>query len=103
MMQFLAAKEAALLSVDEVVTRLGADPNRGLEEPKAERRLLVHGANEFEIAKEEAEMPWVALWIAPMLANCVVVKYHHCRHWYYYCYPQKHQIGFDNTVVGGVD
>ena len=53
MMQFLAASVAAGLSVDEVIDRLGADPVRGLDEARADRRLRVHGPNEFEISKEE--------------------------------------------------
>ncbi|XP_063951395.1 calcium-transporting ATPase type 2C member 1-like [Lytechinus pictus] len=53
MMQFLAAHKAASLSVDDVIDYLGADRLNGLDESKAERRLLVHGPNEFEISKEE--------------------------------------------------
>ncbi|XP_072168987.1 calcium-transporting ATPase type 2C member 1-like [Diadema setosum] len=53
MMQFLSASEAAGLSVDDVIDRLGADPEKGLDEQKAQRRLLLHGPNEFEITKEE--------------------------------------------------
>lgn len=53
MMQLLAALKAASLSVDEVINYLGADPVRGLDESTAERRLHVHGPNEFEISKEE--------------------------------------------------
>ena len=52
-MQFFTALKAAGLSADDVLDRLKADAHGGLSTQEANRRLQVHGQNEFEIAQEE--------------------------------------------------
>lgn len=53
MLQFKSAEEAGKLSTDDIIYKLRADPQRGLTTNEAERRLMVHGYNEFEISKED--------------------------------------------------
>lgn len=53
MLQFKSAEEAGKLSTDDIIYKLRADPERGLTTKEAERRLMVHGYNEFEISKED--------------------------------------------------
>ena len=52
-MQFFTAQKAAIISSQEVLERLQSNAHEGLSTQEAERRLRVHGHNEFEIATEE--------------------------------------------------
>lgn len=53
MLQFRSADEASRLSTEEIKHKLGADSESGLLNREAERRLMVHGYNDFEITKED--------------------------------------------------
>ena len=52
-MQFLSAETASQQSTEDVIQHLRADPQAGLHSAEADRRLRVHGHNDFEITKEE--------------------------------------------------
>lgn len=49
----MRASEAAVSTVADVVSRLGADCSAGLTQVEVERRRKVFGRNEFVIKKEE--------------------------------------------------
>lgn len=49
----MRASEAAVSTVADVVSRLGADCSAGLTQEEAERRRNVFGRNEFIIKEEE--------------------------------------------------
>ena len=53
MMRYIKAEEASRLLYQEIADRLRTDVNNGLTSKEAERRRLVYGHNEFDIAEEE--------------------------------------------------
>ncbi|PIK38892.1 hypothetical protein BSL78_24268 [Apostichopus japonicus] len=53
MLQFKSADDAARISTEDIRHKLGSDLDNGLSSREAERRLMVHGYNDFEIAKED--------------------------------------------------
>ena len=52
-MEFFSADKAAALTTEDVLQRLESNTHGGLTTKEADRRIRVHGHNEFEIAKEE--------------------------------------------------
>lgn len=49
----MRTEEACRSSYEEVVARLATDVQRGLSWREADRRLLMHGKNEFEVKIED--------------------------------------------------
>ncbi|XP_033646703.1 calcium-transporting ATPase type 2C member 1-like [Asterias rubens] len=83
-MQFLSSEAASEQSAEDVIQRLCTDPQTGLDSIEADRRLRVHGHNDFEITKEEPlwkkyldqfKDPLIMLLLASAVVSIVMGQY----------------------------
>ncbi|XP_077983534.1 calcium-transporting ATPase type 2C member 1-like [Glandiceps talaboti] len=83
-MQMIPANEAASLSTDTVVDRVDTNPRKGLNTLEAQRRLRIHGHNEFEINEDEPlwkkyigqfKDPLIMLLLASAVVSVIMSQY----------------------------